>query len=87
MMHPKRKANSEKLIELPCIDLMQCEDDEENESENEDVVSEYSTQSFDSADLQEGAVNETNWAEIEYSNSKGVSRALLGKSNIVACNQ
>ena len=66
---------------------MQCEDDEENESENEDVVSEYSTQSFDSADLQEGAVNETNWGEIEYSNSKGVSRALLGKSKIVTCNQ
>ena len=86
-MHPKRRAHSEKCIELPCADLMQWEEEEENESQSEEAVSEYSTQSFDSADLQEGAVNETNWAEIEYSNSKGVSRALLGKNIIKTCNQ
>ena len=39
--------------------------------------SEYSELSYESDDLDEGAVNETNWGEIEEANRDGVSHKLF----------
>ena len=46
-------------------------------ADDNDCESEYSKQSYDSTDLLEATVNEVNWADIEQSNAKGVSRGLF----------
>lgn len=43
----------------------------------EEQKSDFSTLSYESDDLDEGAANETNWSCIEESNSNGVSHKLF----------
>ena len=81
---PRRKACSSSQVEAARIEngpLLLINDDELEQSGrsgsslDKTDSDQYSEQSFDPDDMDEGAVNEVKWCEIEEANKNGVSRA------------
>ena len=83
---PKRRAHSSAQVDAVRFndgDLLLINEDDGDELEQsakknssfDGAVSEYSVQSFEMENLDEGAVNDINWCDIEEANRNGVSRA------------
>lgn len=64
-------------MELQSIDEDKEEEEDNKSSSFDGAASEYSSLSYDSYDLQEGAAEETNRTAIEQANRHGVSRSVF----------